>query len=150
MANTYTKIHLHFVFGVLSRDRILPPEGSEEVRRYITGIVQNRKHKMLCINNVPDHVHMLVGFNPSDSPSNLMREVKANSAKFIKEQSWMKFRFQWQEGYGAFSVGYSQIAAKCKYIEDQQEHHRRISFAEEYEMLLRKYDIAFNRKYIFK
>src|SRR6056297_575336 len=112
MANTYTKIHLHFVFGVLSRDRNLPPERYEEVRRYITGIVLNRKHKMLCINNVPDHVHMLVGFNPSDSPSSLMREVKANSAKFIKEQSWMKFRFQWQEGYGAFSVGHSQITAK--------------------------------------
>jgi REP element-mobilizing transposase RayT len=149
MANTYTKIHLHFVFVVLLRERILPPRESEEVRRFITGIVQNRNHKMLCINNVPDHVHMLVGFNPSDSPSSLMREVKANSTKFINEQSWMRFRFRWQEGYGAFSVGYSQIAAKCRYIENQQEHHQRISFDEEYEMLLRKNDIAFNRKYLF-
>lgn len=150
MANTYTKIHLHFVFGVYSRERILPREGSEDVRRYITGIVQNRNHKMLCINNVPDHFHMLVGFNPTDSPSNLMREVKANTTKFIKEQSWMKFKFLWEEGYGAFSVGYSQIAAKCKYIEDQQKHHQTISFAEEYRMMLKKHDVAYNPEYIFK
>lgn len=149
MANTYTKIHLHFVFGVLHRARILPPRESVEVRKYITGIVQNRNHKMLCINNVPDHFHMLIGFNPSDSPSNLMREVKANTAKFINEQSWMKFRFQWELGYGAFSVGYSQIASKCKYIENQQQHHQRISFSEEYEMMLRKNDVAYDKRYIF-
>ena len=149
MANPFTQLHIHFVFGVLYRERILEPKHSEVIRKYITGIVQSRKHKMLFINNVPDHLHMLVGFHPTDSPSEFIKTVKTSSSKFINDQSWMKFRFNWEDGYGAFSVSHKEISNVASYIEKQEDHHKRISFSEEFEILLRKHDIAFNRKYIF-
>ena len=149
MANAFTQLHIHFVFGVLFRDRILEPDHSVELQKFMTSVIQERKHKMLIINNVPDHLHMLVGFNPIDSPSDIVRDVKAISSKFINKKSWMKFKFHWEDGYGAFSVSHREISNVARYIENQQEHHKTISFSEEFENLLRMHDIAFNRDYIF-
>ena len=127
---------------------MLPPEYNDEICKYITGIVQGKGHTMLRIYNVPDHVHMLVGFKPTDI-SEFIKVVKTTSNKFINEQPWMKFPFKWMEGYGCFSVGSRQRDKNyvCKYIDNQQEHHKKISFQTEYRYLLKKYGVEFKEKY---
>ena len=150
MANTYTQMHLHLVFAVKYRQALIRPEWEERLHKYITGIIQNNGHKLLAINSVPDHMHIFIGANPKQSISDLMRLVKGDSAEFINKQKLTKSKFQWQEGYGGFTNSHSQIDAVVKYILNQKEHHRKKSFRQEYEKILRDYGIDFNEQYIFK
>lgn len=150
MANTYTKLHIHLVFAVKFRAAIIQSTWEDELHKYITGIVNNNDHKLLCINSVPDHLHMLVGLNPKQSISDMMRFVKGDSAEFINKQQFTKWKFNWQEGYGAFSNRYSQIDSVVKYIKNQKEHHRKKTFKEEYVSMLQKAGVAYDDKYIFK
>ena len=150
MANTYTQLYIHFVFAVKYRDSSLSPEWSERLRLYITAIVQNNGHKMLAINNMPDHIHIFIGLNPKQSISELMQLVKGDSSEWINKQGLTSRRFQWQEGYGAFSHAHSQVDTVVKYIHNQQQHHTRRSFTDEYKDLLGKFDIPFDERYIFK
>ena len=150
MANTYTQLYIHFVFAVKNRSALLSTEWDERLRLYITATVQNNGHKMLCINNLPDHVHMFVGLNPSQSLSDLMRLVKGDSSAFINKERLTRFKFQWQEGYGAFTYSKSQIDKVVKYIKNQQEHHKKITFLDEYRQFLTSFDITFDERYIFK
>jgi putative transposase len=149
MANTYTQIYIHVVFAVEGRQNLILPEHNDELQKYITGIVSAQKQKLIAINNMPDHLHLLVGLRPDSSLSDLVRDVKAGSSKFINEKRWMAGRFSWQEGFGAFSYSRSQLGAVIRYIANQQKHHARKSFQEEYVELLEKFNVNYDRRYIF-
>ena len=149
MANTYTQIYIQVVFAVQGRQCLIQPDHKEEIYKYITGIVTNQGQKMLQINGVADHIHLLIGVKPSIALSDLVRDIKAGSSKFINENRWIKGRFNWQEGFGAFSYGHSQLYKVIKYIRDQETHNQQNSFKNEYLALLRKFDIAFEDKYVF-
>jgi len=149
MANTYTQIHLHIVFAVRGRASLIPAKHAATLYRYITGIVTNQGQKLLAINGMPDHLHLLIGLRPDQALADLMRDVKANSAKFINEQHWLPTKFSWQEGYGAFSYGASQLPAVIQYIERQQEHHAKRTFGEEYRLLLDSFGVAYDSRYLF-
>jgi REP element-mobilizing transposase RayT len=150
MANTYTQIYLHVVFAVEGRQNLIAPEHNDELQKYITGIVTAQKHKLIAINNMPDHLHLLVGLRPDVALSDLVRDVKAGSSKFINEKRWVTGRFSWQEGFGAFSYARSQLGAVIRYIQNQQKHHAKKSFRDEYLELLEKFGVEYDQKYIFK
>jgi len=150
MANTYTQIYLHVVFAVEGRQSLIAPEHNDELQKYITGIVSGQKQKLIAINNVPDHLHLLVGLKPDLALSDLVRDIKAGSSKFINEKHWVKGRFSWQEGFGAFSYSRSQLGTVIRYIENQQQHHTKHTFRDEYVELLEKFNVEFDSRYIFK
>jgi putative transposase len=150
MANTYTKIYLHLVFSPFRRENVIPVKHKEELQKYTTGIIQNRNHKLLAINFMPDHVHILIGYQPSQSLPDLLRDIKASTSKFINEHKWLPGKFKWQEGYGAFSYSHSQIDDVIKYINTQEEHHKKDSFKDEYLKLLAKFDIEFVPEFLFE
>ncbi len=150
MANTYTQIYIHVVFAVEGRQNLIPPEHNDELQKFITGIVSGQRQKLITINNMPDHLHLLVGLRPDSSLSDLVRDVKAGSSKFIKEKRWVAGRFSWQEGFGAFSYSRSQLGTVIRYIENQQRHHAKKSFREEYVELLERFGVDYDAKYIFK
>ena len=149
MANTYSQIYIQIVFAVEGRQNLIPPERNNELQKYITGIVSGQKQKLIAINNMPDHLHLLVGLKPDLALSDLVRDVKAGSSKFINEQRWVMGRFSWQEGFGAFSYSRSQLDAVIRYIQDQQKHHAKKSFREEYVELLEKFGVDYDPRYIF-
>lgn len=150
MANTYTQIYLHVVFAVEGRQSLIAPDHNDELQKYIAGIVSGQRQKLIAINNMPDHLHLLVGLRPDSSLSELVRDVKANSSRFINEKRWVMGRFSWQEGFGAFSCSRSQLGTVIRYIENQQEHHARKSFRDEYTALLDRFGIEYDDRYIFK
>lgn len=150
MPNTFSQIYLHFVFSVKYRQALIPKAHKEELHKYITGLVQNRKAKMLAVNCMPDHIHLFVGYKPSFHIPDFVKEVKVESNEFITEKNWVKGKFNWQEGYGVFSYSHSHIDNVIKYINNQEEHHKKTTFREEYAGLLKKFDIAFEDKYLFE
>jgi putative transposase len=150
MANTYTQIYIHSVFAVQLRQNIIPHDHAEELRKYMTGIVTNLGSKLIAINNMPDHFHLLIGLKPDISLSDLIGKVKSGSSGFINKQRWVAGRFEWQEGFGAFSYSRSQLDTVIAYIGNQQEHHRKKTFREEYRALLEEFGIEFDERYIFK
>ncbi len=149
MANTYTQLHIQAVFTVKGRDCFLGKEWRDEVFRYIAGIIAIKGHKPIIVNGVADHVHVFFGLNPSVAISDLMREVKNNSTNFINNKGWLRGKFAWQEGYGAFSYGRSQVEDVYKYILNQEEHHRKRTFKEEYLDMLKKFEVAYDEQYLF-
>lgn len=149
MPNTFTQIHLHFVFAVKNREGLIHEGIRSRVEKYITGIVQNFGHKLLAIYCMPDHAHLFVGFRPTQSVADFMREVKANSSEFINRERLVACHFNWQEGYGAFSYAHSQVQQVINYVRAQPEHHRKKTFREEYLGFLRKYEIPYEEKYLF-
>ena len=132
MAKTYTQIYLQFVFAVKDRNSLIQPEWKDELFKYITGIIQTNKHKLIAINGISDHIHVFIGYKSHQLIPELLQDVKGNSSKWINERQFVTGKFQWQEGYGAFSYSHSQIDAVVKYIQNQDEHHRKKSFQEEY------------------
>jgi putative transposase len=150
VANTCTQIYIHVVFAVEGRQNLIRPEHNDELQKYITGIVSAQKQKLISINNMPDHLHLLVGLRPDSALSDLVRDVKANSSKFINESRWVAGRFSWQEGFGAFSCSRSQLGAVIRYIQNQQKRHAKKSFREEYVELLEKFAVNYDPRYIFK
>jgi len=149
MANTYSQIYIHIVFVVKGRQNLIPRGKREELQKYITGIVQKRDQKMLCIFCMPDHSHILIGLKPSIAISDLVRDIKAGSSNFINEKKWVRGKFNWQEGFGAFSYSRSQIDSVIKYILRQEEHHGSKTFKEEYIELLKNFEVEFDEKYLF-
>lgn len=150
MSNTFTQIHIQLVFAVQYRASLIQNEWKDELYKYMTGIVQEHKHKLLIINGMPDHVHMLIGMRPSQSLSELMQDIKGSSSAWINKRHFTKSRFQWQEGYGAFSYSKRELPAIINYIKNQEAHHRKENFLDEYKKLLNDFEIAFEEKYIFK
>ena len=148
MANTFTQIYLHFVFAVQNRYSIIQPEWKNELYKYITGIIQNNNHKLIAINGTANHIHMAVGYKPHQLISNLLQDIKGDSSKWINKKCFVRGKFNWQQGYGAFSFSHSQIDRVAKYINNQEQHHKKKTFREEYIELLKKYDVPYNEKYI--
>src|SRR5436305_2689576 len=149
MANTFSQIYIQTVFAVDGRLSLIRPEFKEELYKYMTGIVRNSKQKLIAINGMSDHVHILIGLKPSMALADLIQDIKVDSSKFINKKNWVRGRFNWQEGYGAFSYGHSQLDKIITYIRNQEKHHQKQSFKNEYMTLLRKFDIAFDDKYVF-
>jgi putative transposase len=149
MANTYTQLYLHIVFAVKYRAALLQPPWDDRLRLYITAIVQNNGHKMLAVNNMPDHLHLFIGLNPAQSISDIMRLVKGDSSEWINKEGFTSCRFQWQEGYGAFSHSKSQLDSVVKYIHNQHEHHKKVSFKDEYIKILDNFGIDYEDRYLF-
>ena len=149
MPNTYTQIHIQCVMAVKSRHALIGPSWKEQLHKYITGIVQNQGHKLIAINSMPDHLHLFIGFRPNQSLSDLMRIVKSDSSEWINKQQFNSSKFNWQEGYGAFSYSRSHIKAVSDYIANQEEHHRKKTFLEEYKLFLEQFEITYDEKFIF-
>jgi len=149
MSNTYTQLHIQFVFAVKNRQALLHESIRVRVEKYITGIVQNCGHKLLAIYCMPDHTHLFIGLRPDQSISDLIREIKSKSSEFINREKLTKEKFNWQEGYGAFSYSHSQVQNVIDYVLNQPEHHKKKTFKEEYLEFLTKFEIAYEEKYLF-
>jgi putative transposase len=149
MANTYSQIYIQIVFAVKGRQNLISSQDREQLQQYITGIVRNRGQKMFAIFAMPDHVHLLVSISPDISISDLVRDIKSSSSNFINKNKWVQGKFSWQEGYGAFSYSKSQVGRVTHYIFNQQEHHKKRTFKEEYVELLNKFEIEYDEKYLF-
>lgn len=150
MPNTYAQIHIHFIFVVKFRLGLIDNSWKENLYKYITGIVQNNHHKMIKINGVGDHVHMLVGLQPNQSMSELMKDIKQSSSKWINENKLTIGKFEGQQGYAAFSFSKSQLPKVIEYIENQELHHQKKTFRQEYIEFLTKFEVDYNEDYIFK
>lgn len=149
MPNTYSQIYIQVVFTVRGRQCLIPAQHRERLHKYITGIVQERDHKMLAVFCMPDHVHFLAGIKPRMAIADLVRDVKAGTSSLINSEHWSRSRFSWQEGFGAFSYSKNQIDTVVRYILNQEEHHRTKSFRTEYLQLLRELEIPYEEKYLF-
>jgi putative transposase len=150
MANTCTQIYLQVVFAVQSRQRLIRPENKEDLHKYITGIVRNHGQKLLAIHCMPDHTHILVGLKPSMALADLVQDVKADATNFINRKQWMPGRFSWQEGYGAFSYGHSQLTTVIRYVLNQESHHAKKTFRQEYLAFLKRFEVQYDPKYLFE
>ena len=150
MANTYSQIYIQIVFAVQGRQNLLAREWRQEVFKYMAGIILAKGQKPIIVNGVEDHVHVFVGLKPSMALSDLVRDVKNNSSNFINENKWVRGKFNWQEGYGAFSYGHSQIETVFNYITNQETHHARQTFKDEYVDFLQKFCIEHDPKYLFE
>jgi REP element-mobilizing transposase RayT len=150
MANTFTQIYIQIVFAVKGRQSLISNQNREELHKFITGIITNREQKLLAIFAMPDHIHLLVGMKPNISISDLVRDIKAGSSKFINDSNWINGKFNWQEGFGAFSYSKSHLDHVVKYILNQEEHHKKKTFKEEYLDFLEKFEIEYDEKYLFE
>ncbi|WP_281226090.1 IS200/IS605 family transposase [Flavobacterium aquiphilum] len=150
MANTYSQIYIQIVFAVKNRENLIKKENREELHKFITGIISNREQKLLAIFAMPDHVHILIGMKPNITISDLVRDIKAGSSKFINDSKWINGKFSWQEGYGAFSYSKSHLDNVIKYILKQEENHKNQTFKEEYLSFLEKFEIEYEDKYLFE
>ena len=150
MANTYSQIYIQVVFAVEARQCLIRTEFKEELQKYMTGIITERKQKLLAIHCMPDHTHLLVGMRPNVALSDLVRDIKNGSSNFISGKRWVLGRFTWQEGFGAFSYGHSQISTVIRYIQNQQQHHERRSFRHEYLQFLKKFEVQHDDRFVFK
>jgi putative transposase len=150
MSNTYSQIYIQIVFAVKGRQNFIKESFREEIQKYMSGIINNKKQKLYAIYCMPDHVHLLVSIKPDIAISDLVRDIKANTTSFIKEKRFVNEAFSWQEGFGAFSYSKSQTEKVVNYILNQPIHHKKKSFREEYHEFLENYDIAFDEKYVFE
>ena len=149
MTGTFSQIYIQYVFAVKGKENLLLNPRREEVFKYMAGIIKGKNHKPIIVNGVTDHVHVFVGLKPAMSISDLIRDVKNNSSNFINENKFVKGKFEWQEGYGAFSYSHSQLDNVYQYILNQEEHHRKTSFKQEYISFLKKFEIEYEEKYLF-
>ena len=150
MANTYSQIHIQAIFAVQGRANLIRSEWREELFKYISGIFRNQKQKLLAIGGIEDHIHLLFGLRPSLALSDLMRDVKANSSVFINESGFVRGKFNWQEGFGAFSYSRSQVDTVVKYVLNQEKHHARRSFKQEYIGLLDRFEVEYEDRFLFE
>jgi putative transposase len=150
MANTYTQVYIHVVFAVQGRQNFIRPEHSDELQKYITGIVTRQKQKLIAINNMSDHFHILIGLKPTMALSDLVGDIKSGSSGFINDRHWVPGKFAWQEGFGAFSYSHSQLTTVIRYIQNQTKHHSRKSFYFEYLELLERFNVPYDERYLLK
>lgn len=149
MANTYTQIYVQIVFAVRERDGLIAPEWKEDLFKYIAGIIRKRGQKLIAIGGVADHIHILIAISPDIALSDLVRDIKTASGKWINGRRLVRGRFYWQEGFGAFSYSRSQVDEVAKYVLNQEEKHRTRSFKDEYIRMLRKFEVEYDDRYIF-
>jgi len=150
MPGTFSQVYIQYVFAVKGRENLIRPAFEEEVYKYIAGLIRNKEQKPLAVNGMPDHIHVLVGLRPSMRISDLVRDIKNNSSNFINEKGWLKQKFSWQEGYGVFSYSESNYGKVIDYIKNQKRHHEKRTFRQEYTLLLKKFNVLFDEKYLFE
>lgn len=150
MSGTFSQIYIQYVFAVKGRQNLLQKSWRNEVFKYMAGIIKGKNQKPIIVNGVSDHVHVFVGLKPSMNISDLIRDIKNNSSNFINEQKWVQGKFSWQEGYGAFSYAHSQIENVYQYILNQEEHHKKKTFKDEYLEFLQKFNVEYDEKYLFE
>ncbi len=148
MAGTFSQLHVQVVFAVAGRTGLIPSHRQEELNKYVAGIIANKGQKVLAVNGMPDHLHILVGLRPEMALADLVRDIKSNSSRFINEQRWLPGRFAWQRGYGAFSYSASHLAQVVRYILDQQRHHATRTFREEYQRLLDLFGVEYDPRFL--
>ncbi|MCP5061919.1 MAG: IS200/IS605 family transposase [Ignavibacteriae bacterium] len=149
MTNTFTQIYIQIVFSVKNRQSLISQNKKEDLHKYIAGVVQNKKCKLLAINSMSDHIHLFVGFHPTICISNLVKDIKISSDGKIREQKWIKSKFGLQDGFGAFSYSKSQVDSVCKYIMNLEEHHKKVTFKEVYVNFLEIFEIDYKSEYVF-
>ena len=150
MSSTFSQIYIQLIFAVKGRNSLILNTWEETIYKYITGIIRRKNQKLLAINGMPDHIHILFGMKPDCCLSDLVREVKKSTNNFIRNQKFCPYNFQWQEGYGAFSYSHSALDRVIQYVNNQKEHHRMKTFKEEYMDLLKKFEVDFNGDYLFE
>jgi REP element-mobilizing transposase RayT len=150
MAGTFSQIYIQIVFAVNGRTNLLQKPWREEVFKYMAGIINGKNQKPIIVNGVANHVHLFVGLKPSMSVSDLVRDIKNNSSNFINDHKFVRGKFSWQEGFGSFSYSHSQIEQVYQYILNQEEHHRKRTFKEEYLDFLKKFEMEYDEKYLFE
>ena len=150
MANTYTQLHIQLVFAVKYRVALIQKEYKERLHQYITGIIQQNEHRLLQINSMPDHIHIFFGMRPHQSISSLVQNVKSESSKWINENGFCISAFAWQEGFGAFSYSKTHVPEVIRYIQNQEAHHKKETFLDEYKKMLKAFEVEYDERYIFK
>lgn len=150
MPGTFSQIYIQIVFAVKGRENLISNSWKDELHKYIAGIIKGKEQKSIIVNSMPGHIHAFVGLRPSMSISDLVRDIKNNSTNFINDKRLVKGKFSWQEGYGAFSYSQSHIATVYNYILNQEAHHKKKTFREEYIGFLKKFEIDYNEKYLFE
>ena len=149
MAGTYSQIYIQIVFAVKGRENLIQNEWRNDLHKYIAGIIKGKDQKPIIVNGVKDHIHAFIGLRPAIAISDLVRDIKNNSTNFINDNKFIRSRFRWQEGYGAFSYSHSHIDKVYNYILNQEKHHKLKTFRDEYQELLEKFEIEYNEKYLF-
>ncbi len=150
MAGTFSQIYIQVVFAVKGRENLIGKQWKDELHKYIAGIIKGKEQKPIIVNGMPDHIHAFIGLRPSMAISDLVRDVKNNSSNFINEKKLVKGKFSWQEGYGAFSYAHSQIETVYNYILNQEQHHKKKTFREEYIDFLKKFEVEYDERYLFE
>ena len=150
MANTYSQIYIQIVFAVHGRQSLIQADHKEGIQKYIAGIIRKQKQKLIAIGGMSDHLHALIGMKPGIALFDLVRDVKSDSSVFINGKKWVRGKFNWPEGFGAFSYGRSQLDSVVKYIENQEEHHSRRTFKDEYLSLLKRFKVDYDDRYLFQ
>lgn len=150
MAGTYSQLYIQVVFAVSRRQNLIHPVWKDELYKYMSGIIQGKGQKSIIVNGMPDHIHAFIGLKPSMAISDLVRDIKNNSSNFINDRKWVEGKFAWQEGYGAFSYSRRDMGNVYNYILNQEEHHRRKSFREEYLDFLNEFEVEFDERYLFE
>lgn len=150
MAGTFSQIYIQAVFAVKGRENLIRNEWKDELHKYIAGIIKGKDQKPIIVNGMPDHIHVFIGLRPSMAISDLLRDIKNNSTNFINDKKWLRGKFSWQGGYGAFSYSHSQIDTVYNYILNQEEHHCRKTFREEYLLFLKEFDVPYEERYLFE
>ena len=150
MAGTFSQIYIQVVFAVKGRENLIGKQWKDELHKYIAGIIKGKEQKPIIVNGMPDHIHAFIGLRPSMAVSDLVRDVKNNSSNFINEKKLVKGKFSWQEGYGAFSYAHSQIETVYNYILNQEQHHKKKTFREEYIDFLKKFEVEYDERYLFE
>ena len=148
MSNTFTQLQIHVVLSVKNREQLITKEIESEIFSYITGIVNNNGHRLLQINGMPDHIHILLSLNPKQSISELIKAIKPGSSFRINSSGWIKHKFNWQSGYAAFSCSRSHAERTIQYIRNQKEHHKKLPFMAEYKRFLDLNNIDYNEKFL--
>ncbi len=149
-SSTFSQIYIQIVFAVKGRQSLIKSDWEEKLYKYITGIITNKGQKLLAINGMPDHIHILIGMKPSCNLSDLVREIKKSSNQYINDNKLTKSDFKWQSGFGAFSYSHSAFSNVIRYIENQKEHHKKQTFQEEYKTFLKKFEVEFKDEYLFE
>lgn len=150
MSGTFGQFYAHIVFAPKYRANVIRESFREELQQYMTGIIQGKRHKVLAIYCMPDHVHILIGLKPYMALSALVQLLKKESTNFINDKQWVDGKFCWQEGYGYFSHSHSALDTVVRYIRNQKEHHAKRAFREEFQEMLRRYEVEYEEQYLFE
>lgn len=150
MPGSFSQIYVQVVFAVKGRENLINKTWRDELHKYMAGIIKAKEQKPIIVNGVQDHIHAFIGLRPSMSLSDLVRDIKNNSTNFINDRKLVAAKFSWQEGFGAFSYGHSQIETVYNYILNQEEHHKNKTFREEYIGFLNKFEVPFEERFLFE